>query len=368
MDVEVKTVGGMARVLIYGAGAVGSFLGYLLSEAGEDGRAVENVALLGRRGHLQRIKENGLRIDLPLGCSFSGSSKSLGFKHCFFSLKELEGSGFSPEIVVVSVKTYSLPGVCDELAGSGLLEKDLKDAQFILLMNGMGNREIFDGLSLPSNRVHEAVTSLGVTFPEDGRIDLKGAGKTVFEDKIRDETKNFLRKSFTKKGFDLEFAENFKEQQWNKLIANAVINPITALTRRENGIVLSRTLEGTVERIVEECVLVARREGFKAESEKVLETVFFVAEKTSANTSSMLQDVLKGRRTEIDSINGYVVRLAKKYGISATLNEALFSLVKTLEGHEHDDGAIAGANGNESQKAKETSGRRRAKDGDCSNG
>jgi 2-dehydropantoate 2-reductase len=326
----------MAQVLIYGAGAIGSFVGYLLSEAGDGGRAIENVALLGRRGHLQRIREKGLTIALP-GREFGGS-ESLRFKHCFFSLKDLEGSGFFPEVVVVSVKTYSLPGVCEELAASGLLEKNLKDAEFLLLMNGMGNREIFDQLGLPTSRVHEGINILGVTFPEDGRVELKGAGKTVFDDNVRQDTRDFLRERFEDKCFDLEFRENFKEHQWNKLFANSVINPITALTRRENGIVLSRSLKGTVKNIVDECVLVARKEGINAESEKVLETIFSVAEKTSANTSSMLQDVLRGRRTEIDSINGYVVRLAKKHGIRADVNEALFSLVKTLEGQGHDQG------------------------------
>lgn len=314
-------------------------MGYLLSEADDGSEAAENVALLGRRGHLQRIKEKGLKIALP--GREPGGSESIGFKHCFFSLEDLEGSGFFPEIVVVCVKTYSLPAVRDELLKSGFLEKNLKDAEFLLLMNGMGNREIFDQLGRPALRVHEGVTSLGVTFPEDGRIVLKGAGKTVFEDKIRENAKDFLRERFKEKGFDLEFPENFKEHQWNKLFANSVINPITALTRRENGIVLSQRLEGTVESIVEECVLVAQREGFEAESEKVLETIYSVAEKTSANTSSMLQDVLRGRRTEIDSINGYIVSLAKKHGIRATVNEALFSLVKTLEGQAHDQGESA---------------------------
>jgi len=328
----------MARVLIYGAGAIGSFVGYLLSEVGDGGKAVENVALLGRRGHLQRIKEKGLRIALP--GSESGGSRSIRFKHCFFGLNDLEGSGFFPELVVISVKTYSLPAVCNELLQSGLLEKNLKGTEFLLLMNGMGNREIFDRAGLPPSRVYEGITSIGVTFPEDGSVELKGMGKTVFEDKVRQETKDFLRERFEEKGFDLEFRVNFREQQWNKLFANLAINPITALTRRENGIVLSRSLEGTVKNIVDECVLVARKEGINAESEKVLETVFSVAEKTSANTSSMLQDVLRERRTEIDSINGYVVRLAKKHGIRANVNEALFSLVKALEGPDHGQGDI----------------------------
>ncbi len=134
---------------------------------------------------------------------------------------------------------------------------------------------------------------------------------------------------FEEKGFEIEFASDFKSQQWSKLFANAVINPITALTREKNGIVLSRHLEETVERIVDECIAVAEKEGLDLDRSEVLKFVCSIAEKTSMNTSSMLQDVLKGNRTEIDSINGYVIRLAKKHAIDVPVNETLYALVKS---------------------------------------
>lgn len=284
---------------------------------------VEDIALLGREDHIGEIKENGLKVTL-----FEGT-KSLKFKHCFSSFDELSGSQFDPELVIVCVKSHSLPQVSREIREHGLLNGKFSRATFILLMNGMGNKEM---LNLPPERVYEGVTSIGVKFSQNGKVELKGIAKTVFEDGIIRDVKDFLKKRFEQKGYEIEFAPDFKKQQWSKLFVNSVINPITALTGKSNGIVLSWQLKSTVERIVEECVNVARMEGIEAERDDVLKFVDSVATKTALNTSSMLQDVQKGKVTEIDSINGYVIRLAKKHGISVPANETLYALVKTLEG------------------------------------
>lgn len=320
---------GMTAVLIYGAGAIGSMLGYLLSQANRSkGEMIENVALLGRKSHMEKIKKDGLHI------KFLDGSGSFRFQNCFTSLDDLKRSGFTPEIVVVCVKTYSLPGVCEEIKGSGLLEGPLKNSSFLLLMNGMGNREAFSWLGLPPERIFEGITSFGVKFSEDGSIELKGKAKTVLEQAIGESepAKDFFRQRFQEKGFELEFTSDFKIHQWNKLIVNAVINPITALTGKENGIILSATLMSTVESIVGECIDVARLEAIPLDEESSLQLVCSVATQTASNTSSMLQDRLLGRRTEIDSINGYVVRLAGKHGLALPVNEALYALVSLIEG------------------------------------
>lgn len=314
----------MTDVLIYGAGAIGSFMGYLLSHPHDlPGSKIENVALLGRKSHINKIKDLGLQIDLPEG------RKLMQFKHCFAGLDDLKASDFCPEIIIVCVKTYSLPRVCDELRESGLLQGRLKNALFILLMNGMGNREVFAKLDLHDSRVLEGITSLGVKFREEGLVELKGKGKTILEDKIGEDKKKFLRERFLEKGFEMELATDFKEHQYNKLFVNSVINPITALTRRENGIVLSSVLKNTVQGAIREAVNVAAKEGIHRDEKSVMDAVYSVAEKTFCNTSSMLQDVLKGRTTEIDSINGYIIRLARKHEIEVPVNEALYGLVKS---------------------------------------
>jgi 2-dehydropantoate 2-reductase len=317
----------MADIMIYGAGAIGSFMGYLLSSPSNlsDGK-IENVALLGRKSHINRINDMGLQIYLP------EKRKLLQFKYCFTDLADLKASDFCPEIVIICVKTYSLSAVRDELRKSGLLQERLRNAIFILLMNGMGNREAFDDLDLSDSQVLEGITSLGVKFSEDGMVELKGKGKTIIEEKIDQDLKKFMAARFLEKGFEIEFAPDFKEHQYSKLFANAVINPITALTRRQNGIVLSTLLKNTVQGVVREAVTVAAKEGIRREERGVMEMVYSVAEKTSGNTSSMLQDVLKDRITEIDSINGYIIRRARKHKIEVPVNEALYELVKSATG------------------------------------
>lgn len=318
----------MTDILIYGAGAIGSFLAYLLSgsarkSAGKE--AVDNVALLGREGHMKAIRELGLYVDL------GERSEVLRFKHCFSRLEDFMASDFHPHIVFVCVKTHSLPTLCRELQESGLLEERLKESLFILLMNGMGNRETFLQTGIDPSRLREGITSFGVLLAEEGRVELKGRGKTVLQDGIVGVEKRFIEERFSGKGFEIEFSPDFPREQFLKLLVNAAINPITALTRRQNGVVLSPALMGTVEAVVAEAVAVAAADGLAISEEEALALVLSVAEKTVANTSSMLQDVLRGRRTEIEAINGYIVRQAGEHGIEVPVNQALHGMVKSTQ-------------------------------------
>ena len=306
-------------------------IGYLLGQPTEpDDRKIETVALLGRATHMQKINESGLTIEFPEG------SQHLQFKNCFRNLDDLKESDFYPELVIVCVKTYSLERVCFELNVSGLLQGRLRNSCFLLLMNGMGNKERFVKMTgLPSKRILEGITSIGVKFSGDGFIELKGMGKTFIEDKICEEktyekTRQFLENGFRESGFEIEFTPDFKKHQWNKLFVNLVINPITALTGQENGIVLSDEMSLTVQTAVREAVKVARSEGLETDFESVLAIVRAVAEATRRNTSSMLQDVQKKKTTEIDSISGYIIQLAREHNIEVPVNEALYGLVKSL--------------------------------------
>ncbi len=325
----------MVNALIYGAGAIGSAVGYLLSgqeeEWGRERRsekAVQDVALLGRPGHIQKIKDAGLEVDL-----LGGGSTNVRYAHCYSSLGELCSSEFKPDIVIICVKAYSLPEVHDEIMASQALEGCLKGAEFVLLMNGMGNGELLD---LPSDKVYEGTTTIGAKFFEDGKVEIKGRSKTIIDDQISPEAKAFLKGRFEEKGFELEFVQDIKFQQWNKLIINAVANPISALIRRRNDGVLVPVLEATVEDVVDECIDVARLEGLELDKDASLQLARSIIFKNSANMNSMLQDVLKGKKTEVDSINGYVVRLARKHGTRTPVNEALYGLVKALEEGDED--------------------------------
>jgi len=312
------------NILIYGAGAIGSFMGYLLSyPPSEDGAAIENVAMLGRPGHMEKIRSEGLQVETPEGI------KQVHFRHLFTNLDELEASDFCPEIVLISVKTYSLERLCQELNRSGLLEERLKGARFLLLMNGMGNGELFQALVPQAlGRIFEGITSNGVKLALEGMIELKGTGPTLFEEGLPGELEQFIRARFEARGFPIDFVPDFKRQQWNKLFINSVINPIAALARKQNKVILAPVLQSTVKRVVEEGVAVARAEGVSFDPDTVFELVLSVADKTGENSCSMLQDVLNDKTTEIDSINGYIVRLAEKHSIAVPVNEALYGLIK----------------------------------------
>lgn len=320
----------MTEILIYGAGAIGSFLAYLLTEPvqrdGSGEKIVEkNVALLGREGHMRAIRDWGLHVDL------GEKTEVLRFKHCFSSLDDLKASDFCPDVVFVCVKTNSLPALCRELQESGLLEERLKRSLFILLMNGMGNREVFLEAGLHPARLQEGLTSLGVVLAGEGRVELKGRGKTILQDVMGGKVKEFLAERFSEKGFEIKFSPDFQRQQYLKLLVNAVINPVTALTRQQNGIVLSPALRSSVQAVLAEAVAVAAAEGVVIPEEEGRTLVFSVAEKTAANTSSMLQDVMRGRRTEIEAISGYIVRQAERHGIAVPVNETLYGMVKAAE-------------------------------------
>jgi len=315
---------GPKNILIYGAGAIGSLMGYLLSDTNSsDGCGVENVALLGRMGHIERISSGGLEVEAPDGKTL------VYFGHLFTDLEELGRSDFHPDLVVICVKTYSLQKLCQELVQSGLLDERLKNASFLLLMNGMGNRELFESLvPQASGRIIEGITSNGVKLAREGKIELKGRGPTLLDQGLPEELEQFMRARFEARGFLIGFVADFKRQQWNKLFINSVINPIAALARQKNGIILSEVLGGTVERVVREGVAVAQEVGMDFDPDAVLELVLSVAEKTGENSCSMLQDVLNDKTTEIDSINGYIVRLAGEHSISVPVNEALCGLIR----------------------------------------
>ncbi len=229
--------GPMTKVLIYGAGAIGSFFGYLLSGGnrkmggGTEGGArpvVEEVALPGEARPRREDQGPG-----PGGLFAPGDKPlSIRFSHAFTGLGEFAESEFAPRSSSSTVDSRPAGGRegAEGVEASG---GEALDARFILLMNGMGNPERFD---LPGARVYEGTTSMGVVFSGDGRIELKGRGKTVFEAGIGEDLELFIGSRLAEKGFSAEFALEFRRQQWMKLFANAVINPITALTRGRTGL------------------------------------------------------------------------------------------------------------------------------------
>ena len=126
--------------------------------------------------------------------------------------------------------------------------------------------------------------------------------------------------------------EDVRSRIWLKAVLNAALNPLTALLGKKTGELLDGgPLETAIKSIVRESVAIARSSDALLDEEAVLDTIRRVAEATRANKSSMLQDLEKGRRTEIDAINGAMVRIAREKDLPHPLNALLTCLVKAAE-------------------------------------
>jgi 2-dehydropantoate 2-reductase len=132
-------------------------------------------------------------------------------------------------------------------------------------------------------------------------------------------------------GLEAQARADLPSLLWEKLLVNAAINPLTALTGLPNGgLAEDKLLRDLMLAAVAEGAAVAAAEGVALPEDPVRRAVE-VCRRTAQNRSSMLQDLDRGRRTEVDAINGFIVRKAKVYGIPAPVNGALYALVKGRE-------------------------------------
>jgi 2-dehydropantoate 2-reductase len=233
----------------------------------------------------------------------------------------------SVDLVIFFVKTYHT-----EKAASDSLILQKEDTVFLTFQNGLGNEEAICR-SIDPKKVMLGVTNHGATLLGPGHIRHAGRGKTnlgELDGKVSDRATR-IAQVFSNAGIETEVSTRIHDLVWNKLLTNVGINALTALTGLKNGKLLDfpETLR-LMEALVSEAAEVARRKGVRIDKNP-LEKVKAVAEATRENRSSMGQDFDFKRRTEIDAINGAVVREAAKLGISVPYNQIVTDLVKAIE-------------------------------------
>jgi 2-dehydropantoate 2-reductase len=202
----------------------------------------------------------------------------------------------------------------------------------VTVQNGLGNERILKS-HFGAARTAAGVTAQGATFVGPGHIRHAGRGPThlCMSDR-HNERLGPLVEAFNQAGLDTTIEDNIDNLIWSKLIINVGINALTALVGVRNGQLLdSEDTLGLMGDLVEEAVAVARALGISLTYDDPLARVQEVAEKTGKNRSSMLQDFDNRRTTEIDFINGAVVREAEALGIPAPVNLAVTRLVKAVE-------------------------------------
>lgn len=298
------------NILIFGAGAIGSFFAGMLSKH-------NNVFLIGRKGHVEKINECGLKLE--------GKTKKIVKVEAFNSIKD---TYIVADLVILSVKSY------DTEKAVHLLKPIIRDNTYVMsLQNGLDNIEQIQKI-VAEDKIIACITTHGVVFSEPGLIMHKGIGKTILGsyDKNKEFTRNLVE-NFNSCGINTTYSSEINKEIWIKAIINSSINPVTSLFKCKNGYLLENPiLENLVERICRESTEIANANGLNLSVEDMIKKTRDVINETSENTSSMFQSVLNGKKTEIDSINGKLVELGKKFKKDTFLNEMLaYSIKKSGE-------------------------------------
>ncbi|MDY6792417.1 MAG: 2-dehydropantoate 2-reductase [Thermodesulfobacteriota bacterium] len=301
------------KIVVVGAGAMGSLFGALLAESGENVRLYDIW-----EEHVKAVNEKGLGIERD--------GKVRTVKIDATTDKKQIGKA---DLVIIFVKSthtdVAAMIACEILQNKGFV---------LTLQNGMGNADIIAQVIDPE-RIIAGTTSHGATMLGPGNIRHAGTGQTLVGI-WSDSEKAGIGKIvdvFNKAGIATETVDDVRKVIWEKLLVNVGINAITALTGIKNGMILDLTATKDLSRVaVEEAMEVARSQGVKV-ADNTVEHVFRVAEATGVNRSSMGQDVDNKRQTEISVINGAVVREAQKHGIHVPVNRTLTALIETMQAH-----------------------------------
>jgi 2-dehydropantoate 2-reductase len=300
------------KIVIVGPGAMGCLFAAFLSKSKEE------IWLLDKnKEKATKINQQGLRVE---GISGNWQAKVK-------ATADVKDIG-KADLLIICVKSFHTKEAM--LHAQPLVGANTK---ILTLQNGMGNIEIIEEV-VGEDKVIGGTTNEGATLLDTGHIRHAGKGETIIgtpDGKTPVEMRS-IREVFNKVGFETKMSRDIKGLLWSKLIINVGINALTAITRLNNGKLPE--FEGTrkiLREAVTEAVKVAKRKRIKLIYDDPLAKVEGVCEATTTNVSSMLQDVLRKKRTEIDFINGVIVRLGQELGIATPVNSLLVDLVKTIE-------------------------------------
>jgi 2-dehydropantoate 2-reductase len=299
------------RVAVVGAGAVGGYFGGLMARSGA------SVVMIGRRPFVDAVNSNGLYLE------------TLQFQEAVRveASTELSAVG-GAEIVLFCVKTTDTADTARELAP--LLAPN---AVVVSLQNGVDNAERIRAASgLDAVR---AVVYVAAAVKAPGHIQHFGRGDLVIGPET-ERTKG-LAAQFVRGGVPCRVSNNIEGELWVKFIANCALNPVSAIGQAKYGrIADSPNAVKLLEMVGDEVLAVARAAGITLpgveDRAAALAISMKIATQIREQLSSTGQDLSRGKRTEIESLNGHIVRRGAELGVPTPANHALYTLVELLEG------------------------------------
>jgi 2-dehydropantoate 2-reductase len=301
------------RITVLGAGAMGCLFAALLADVAEVtvlARSVEAVmAIRGQRG-VRLVEIEGERS--VHGVMATRDPERVPPADLALVLVKAQGTAWAGQM---AARVLAPPG--------GLA---------LTLQNGLGNREVLIE-TLGASRVWQGVTAQGATLLGQGRVYHAGRGPTHLE--TRPEIAGLAESVsglFRQAGLETYLAPDVTGLAWGKLVINASINALTALLRVPNGVLADEpAAQRVMVGVVTEAVQVAQAKGITLPYADAMAQVLAVCRATAANHSSMLQDVIRGRPTEVAMINGAIVTAAHSAGLAAPANQMLVDLIEAIE-------------------------------------
>ncbi len=304
------------RIAVLGAGAVGCYFGGMLARAGAP------VTLIGRPQHVEAINRGGLFLD------------TINFQQKVAVSATTEVSAVhDAEIALFCVKTLDT-----EDAARSIASQLAPGATVISFQNGVDNVERIRAAS--RIEAFAAVVYVAAEMIGPGHVKHSGRGDLIIGD-LSERGQSRARRQgqleniaalFARANVPCRASENIEGELWRKMIMNCAFNAISALGRARYGRIKHNVwARNIMQKAIEEAVAVAGAAGIQLPDTNMIEVGMKIADAMSNATSSTAQDIARGKKTEIDSLNGYLVRRGAELGVAAPVNQTLHALVKLLE-------------------------------------
>ena len=293
------------KFAVMGAGAVGCYYGGMLARAGHD------VVLIARSQHMRAIAKAGLRLQTQTFDEHIHLKASL-------DANAVQGA----DVVLFCVKSS------DTEAAGRLMQPFLQaDALVLCLQNGVDNADRLRAV-LPGHAVSAAVVYVATEMAGPGHVKHNGRGDLVIEPSASSAA---VAEALMAAGVLTEVSNNVRGELWAKLTLNCAYNAVSAITQLPYGkTVVGVGVQEVMRDVVAECLAVAKADGVQVTGD-VYQAVAKLAGSMPDQSSSTAQDLARGKPTEIDYLNGFIVKRGELLGVPTPANRVLWALVKLLE-------------------------------------
>jgi len=294
------------KVAVMGAGAVGCYYGAMLARAGHD------VVLIGRPAHVEAVRANGLRLQTQ----------------AFDEQVRLDASTEAGAVQGAELVLFCVKSTDTEAAAAQVGPHLAPGALVLTLQNGVDNDARVRAV-LPSAEVAAAVVYVATEMAGPGHVKHHGRGELVIAPSRRSAQ---LAQELIAAGVPTQISGNVRGALWAKLVLNCAYNALSAVSQRPYGeLVKGEGVAEVIRDVVAECLAVAQAEGIVVPGDTDA-AVRGIAQSMPSQFSSTAQDLARGKRSEIDHLNGLVVRRGEALGVPTPANRVLFAMVKLLEG------------------------------------